>query len=79
MWTNLENAKRHFAGYPVASYRGDFSDCALIWTVFVPANILQTRQFLRVKPIATWFLGGASTVNVERSKASNTLTARSEP
>jgi hypothetical protein len=79
MWTNLDSAKRHFAGYLVASYRGDFSDCALICTVFVPANILQMRQFLRVKPIASWFLGGASIVNVERSKASNTLTAHSEP
>lgn len=38
----------------------------------------QMRQFLHVKPIATWLLGGASTVNVERRKASNTLTARSE-
>jgi hypothetical protein len=55
------------------------SDCELIWAVLFPANTFYNCDNFPRGIDSDLFMGGGSTVNVERSKASNTLTARSEP
>jgi hypothetical protein len=57
----------------------DSSDCELMWAVLVPANTFYNCDKFPRGIDSNLFMGGGSTVNVERSKASNTLTARSEP
>jgi hypothetical protein len=74
----LGHPNRYFAEHLVEStaqfLQWQCEECSSSSTAF-----LAVATILGVKSIATSFFGGGSTVNVERSKASNTFTARTEP